>query len=364
MPKLKVKKLSLEEGMYGQAKQSGVSFERFLEDHYAKEAGEESPYMGKSPLEVLLIKRQLKAAGKDVPLTAVEKQMLARGIKTFGMNSDPVAKFFSTADSAVLFPAFISTNVLAGALLSSLVMEFAARTEVIEEVNYQKVTLQDTEADRQLREVGEGDKFPAVEIKLGDEMVRLKKFGRYLKASYEALKTQKSNVVALMLQRIGMQIGIDDTDAMLTAIVNGDGNSNGAATTVKTATAGSIVVADVINFATGAPSPYKVDKFVGRKALLQEYYATLAGMSNPSDQFGFVGISLPRSYEWDRSVVTADTFIGVDSRNSFVHLSGGAVMVESEKIIRQQISGTAVSVRSGQMIIDKNAAVIFDETWV
>ena len=103
---------------------------------------------------------------------------------------------------------------------------------------------------------------------------------------------------------------------------------------------------------------------MGRKALLQEYYATLAGMNNPSDQFGFVGISLPRSYEWDRSVVTADTFIGVDSRNSFVHLSGGAGMGESEKIIRQQISGTAVSVRSGEMIIDKNAAVIFDETWV
>lgn len=360
----KLKRINLEAGMYKQAEKEGISFGKWLENHYAKECGEESIYYGKSELEQQLIKMKLTEAGKEAPLTAFEAQLKVRGIKAFGLNTDPISKFYNTGDSEVLFPAFISNQIIAGLLLGSLVQELVAKTEIIEGVNYQKLTLTDSEPDRQLREVGEGVEFPATKISVGDEMVKMKKYGRYLEASYEALSGQKVGVFALFLQRIGVQIGIDETDDAILVAVNGDGNSNAAGKTVDVASSGTIAVADVINFASGAPSPYKVNKFVAKKALLQEYWATLAGMSNPYDQFGFVGISLPRSLEWDRaaSLVDADVAVGVDSRFALARLSSGGVMTEAENIIRRQIKGTAISIYSGFMVLDNDAVTLFDVT--
>lgn len=359
---MKVKQLKLDEGMYREAKNQGVGFAQFLEDHYAKEAGEKSIYSGKSMLEQEVVKMRLKAAGKDVPLTAFEKQLAVRGIKAFGMSADPVSKFFNTGDSEVLFPAFISNRLIAGMLQAGLVQQLVAFSQVVDNVSYQKITLEDTEDDRQLRQVNEGAELPGVRIKLGKEMVMMKKFGRYLQASYEAISNQSLNVFGTFLQRIGAQIAIDETDDLIYVLVNGDGNSNTPGTTVETATSGSIGVKDVISWATGLPTPYKMNNFVGKKALLQTYFTTLAGMNNPSDQFGFIGIGLPKSHEWDRTSITADTFIGVDNRYAAAHISMGEPMMETEKIIRKQLNGTALSVYSGYMVMDNNAVAILDVT--
>lgn len=359
---MKVKKLKLEKGMYEEAKNQGIGFAQYLEDHYAKEAGEKSVFSGRSMLEQEMIKMRLRAAGKDVPMTAFEKQLQAHDIKAFGIGTDPVSKFFNTGESAVLFPAFLSNRLIAGLLMSSLVPELVAFTEVIDSVNYQKLTLEDSEDDRQLRQVNEGEEFPGVRIKVGKEMVMMKKYGRYLQASYESISSQKINVYGAFIQRIGAQLGIDETDDLLYVLKNGDGNANTPGKTVSTAVSGTIGVGDVISWATGLAAPYKMNKFVGKKALLQEYYETLAGMNNPSDQFGFIGIGLPKALEWDRSSMTSDNFLGVDTRYACAHLSMGEPMVESEKIIRRQLNGTALSVYSGYMIMDNQAVGVFDET--
>lgn len=364
--KLKSKKVKLEAGMYEDAKRNGMGFHQFLEDHYAKECGEASIYQGKSLIEQMRLRHEMRKAGKEIPPTAFEIQLAHHGIKAFGSQTDKVEKFFSTGESAVLFPAFLANRLVAGLLMSSLVNEFVAFSETIDAINYQKVTLEDTEADRQLRQVNEGDEFPGVRIKLGKEMVMLKKYGRYLEASYEAIKGQNLNVLGTFIARIGQQLGIDETDDLIYVAVNGDGNSNAAGTTIETATSGTIALADVINWAVGTdgtntvPAPYGITKFVGRKKWLAKYYTTLAGMNNPSDQFGFIGINLPRSYEWERSAVTLDTFIGVDNRNALANLNMGEPLVESEKLIRKQINGTALSVYSGFMVLDNNAVAIFD----
>lgn len=363
---MKVKKLALEEGMYKQAEEESMGFGQWLENHYAEKAGEKSIYTGKSMIEQEMIKIALRKQGKaesEIPLTALDIQLQAHGIKATGQfATDPVSKFFGTGESATLFPAFVSSRLVVGMLLDSLVPEFTAFTEVVSEDNYKKVTLEDTEDNRQLRQIGEGGEMPGVRIKVGKEMVMLKKYGRYLEASYESIRGMSLNVFGTFIQRMGAQVKIDETDDMIYVHVNGDGNSNTPTTTVETASSGTIAVADVINWATGLPAPYKMDKFIGKKALLQEYWATLAGMSNPYDQFGFVGIGLPKAFEWDRASVTADNFYGVDSRYALAHLSMGEPKVETEKLIRHQIEGTAMSVYSGFMVLDNDAEAIFDET--
>lgn len=364
---MKIKLLKLDDGIYSEAMSKGMTINQFLEDMYAKEAGEESIYQGLSPLEVYRLKKSLKLQRKEIPLDAFEKQLAALDIRAFGPQTDPLAKFFATAAGTSLFPVYVSNSVFAGLMLAGLVPEFAAQTEVVPPGTtvFQKLQLDDAETDRKTRLTSEGQEFPETKIILSDHSIPVRKFGRYLAASYEALSAQKLNVVGLMLQRIGVQIAIDDTDDMINVLINGDGNSNTPGTTVSTITSGTIALADVIGWAIGLPSPYKLDKFVGKKALLAEYYNTLAGMNNPSDQFGFIGISLPRSFEWDRAVYgtsVVDLFVGVDSRYAFLHVTTGAIMTESERLIRKQLQGTAVSYRSGKLVLDPNAVGLFDET--
>jgi hypothetical protein len=246
--------------------------------------------------------------------------------------------------------------------MTGLVREFAMAETVIDSENYWKIYLDTVEDDRQLREVGKAAEFPETKIAVSKQSIRLVKYGRYISMAYEDIKFQRLNVFGKFMEQIGMQIDIDRTDDMIYTLINGDGNSNTPGTTVTSATTGSIGTGDVVSWANSMPSPYKMNKFVGKKALLNEYLTTLADFDNPIATWGFMGIELPRSFEWDRSVVTADRFFGVDSRYAIEHLTTGAIMTESEKLIRKQTNGTAVSHCDGFSIFDKYAVAIFDET--
>jgi len=367
---VKIKELKgLDAGIYHETISKELGVNAFLEEKYASEAGDDSsPYIGKSAFEVHLIRRSLKAAGKEVPLTALEKQLAVLGIKAFGPGSDRVEKFYSVGgQSTILFPAFISDRISVGLLLSAPTRDFVMAETVIDSLTYDKMTMTETEPKRQLKKTNEGAEFPRTKVTTGEQRVSLPKFGRILEASYEAIRKQRLDVFGRFLQRMGQQIGIDEFDELVTVLVNGDGNTGTAITsgrTLESATSGSIAVTDVIGWATVAASPYKLGRFVGKKALLQKYYNAIAGMNNPVDQFGFIGISLPKSYEWDRvlTALVADTFLGVDANYAVEMITDGPVLVESDKIISKQLNETVVSKRSAFSVFDASAIYRFDET--
>jgi hypothetical protein len=347
------------DGAYEDAFNKGESVTSMLERERFEKTGEKSHYHGMNHLEIVKEKLRLEKAGQPVPATAFDECLKAAGITRF----DRVDKFFQYGDISTLFPEVISSKIYAGLLQDSLVPEFTMGEVVLSDgLEYKKIKVDDSEAQRQLGLTGKGAELATTTIQVGEESIHLAKYGRYLEIAYEDLKYQRLNLFGAALTRIGQQMQIDLTDDMIYTIINGDGNSNTPATTVTTAATGTVAVADVIEWSTCMPSPYKMSKFVGKKALLQEYWTTLAGMNNPSDQFGFVGIALPRAYEWDRSVVTSDRFFGVDQRYAIEHFTAGGIVTEAEKIIRKQINGTAITHWSKFGIFDNNATAIFDET--
>jgi hypothetical protein len=350
-------------GMYEQAAEEAMGFSAWLEMEKAKALSDDSsPYLGLTHLETVMKKRELKAAKLAVPLTAFEECLKVAGIKAFGAITDNVEKFFQFSGTDVLFPDYIANRVYAGAIKRSLVPVFTMGETVISSLNFHKIYIEDTEADRQLGELGLGDEMGETKIIVAKEDIYLKKYGRYLTLAYEDIKYQRLNVFSKALERIGQQIGVDQTDDMFTAIINGDGNSNTPGTTVTSDTTGTIGTADVIEWATCLPTPYKMNKFVGKKALLVEYYTVLADFDNPQATFGYMNLEMPLPYEWDRTVITADRFFGIDQEFSVEHITTGAVLTETEKVIRKQIQGTAISHRDAFAIFDENANAIFDET--
>lgn len=349
--------------MYDEAANKGKSFSGWAEDHIVEQGNEPTIYKGLSNFEIFALKRQLKAAGETVPLTAYELLLQQEGIRAFGEHTDFVSKFFESAGATVLLPEFIANRVYAGALLSSIVPQFVAATQVINALDFRKLYLEDTEPDRQLGKSGRGGEFRRIQIKVGKQNVALKKYGAILDFDYEVVSMAPINLYSVVLQRIGTQIGIDESDDMIYAWINGDGNSNGleAGQTVETTTSGAITKLDIINLASALPQPYKLTKFVGKKTYMRLFWDALSDMQNPAAQWGQTGMTLPLGIEWDRSVVTADRLIGVDPNLACTYITNDAMTLqETDRIIAKQQIETVISKRSAFDIIDQDAIGCLD----
>lgn len=361
---VKVGQLGIDKGFYKDAdgKRGAIVA---LEEMYAKEIGEDSPYLGLSHPEIYLKKKELRAAGLEVPLTAYEKQLLMAGINIKGSFSDQVEKFFASSANSVLFPAFVSDQILVGQLMDAPINDFIHTRITINSKSYDKLTMGESEEQRQTKQKNDGTPLREFTIVVGNRSVKVKTFGGLIKSSYESIKFAKIPILAKFLQRVGAQIAIDKMDELVLVMKNGDGNTGTAITSGRTLTqaaGGAIAVLDVIKWATFGNMPYKIDRFVGLKAHLQEYYTALAGMNNPSDQFGFIGITLPKAYEWPRSTAGLDSstnaFYGIDSRYAIEEVNNGPVLVESDKLIDRQLERSAVSESSG-FAVDENAIYRF-----
>ena len=69
-------------------------------------------------------------------LDAFQRQLKRFDIKVMGRNSDPVAKFFSTSDSSVLFPEYISRTVRTGMEEADILGKLIATVTKIDSLDY------------------------------------------------------------------------------------------------------------------------------------------------------------------------------------------------------------------------------------
>lgn len=350
-------------GYYAEAKKAGTTMSMLLEQIKSEKEGAMSPYFGMTKWEVLQAKKSMRAAGKVAPLTAFEEALQIGGIKVSGSYSDRLGKFYEHSDVDVLFPEFIADRVYAGLLNSSLVREFIMGETVIDSTTFQKLYMEDDQDDRQLKNVGKMGELPETRIEVGDQTVRLDKYGRYLKMPMEDLKFQRINIFARFLERIGAQLGVDQTDLMFYRLINGDGNTGSTPQTTTTAAAsgaGELSLNDAINWAIGLPTPYKMDKFVMRKANLVKYYGRLYDATTTSIAGSDRLVIFPQAFEWDRTVITSNYAWGVDSRYAVEMVTTGGVQTDYEKIVRQTAQGTAIYCFYEFPIADGNAVQKWD----
>jgi len=354
---------NLDKGIYKSCAGKGQTVSQYLEDEVSRILDEPTPYQGMCRREISDLKTVQRLAGQPVQKTALELALSASGMRVSGMMTDNVGKFFINTEITNLFPEVISSKIYAGALITSLVPLFIKETTVIQGTDFKKIYLNDTEHTRQLRRTARGGSFPRTRINVSDQRISLAKFGRVLEFDYEVLDDTPMSFYSMILTRVGMQLGIDETDEMIYVMINGDGNSNGleSAQTQTTETTTEIIKRDIIKLSSALPSPYQLDRFVGKKAYMIEFRDALSDMTNPQTQWGAVGLPLPMGHEWDRTIVTADRFFGLDTGLAMSFVTNDTVMLtETDRIISKQIQETAVSKRGGFNIFDQDAIGCLD----
>ncbi len=281
-------------------------------------------------------------------LDAYQRQLKRFGIKVGGPASDVVDKFFKTSDSAVLFPEYISRAVRQGLEQADILSDIVASTTVIDGMDYRSITSIPTEDEKELKVVKEGAFIPETTVHTKENLVKLKKRGRSLVASYEAIRFQRLDLFTVTLRQIGAYIARTLLKDAIGVIVNGDGNDN-AAEVVDCAQAGTLAYSDLVSFWNGF-DPYELNTFIADPAVMAEmlnmeqFRDAAAGLNfhGKGEMITPLGAKLLKS-----SAVGEGTLIGLDKSAALEMVKAGDIMTEYDKLIDRQLERAVISCTAG-----------------
>ncbi|MBO5409832.1 MAG: phage major capsid protein [Clostridia bacterium] len=281
-------------------------------------------------------------------LDAYQRQLKRFGIKVGGASSDVVEKFFKNSDSAVLFPEYISRAVRQGMEQSDILPGIVASTTVIDGLDYRSITSIPTEEEKELKIVKEGAFIPETAIRTKENLVKLRKRGRSLVASYEAIRYQRLDLFTVTLRQIGAYIARTLLKDAIDVIVNGDGDSN-AAEVINCASAGTLTYADLVNFWNGF-DPYELNTLIAEPSVMaailnmEQFRDAAAGLDfhGTGKAVTPLGAKLLKS-----SALESGTLLGLDKSAALEMVKAGDIMTEYDKLIDRQLERAVISCTAG-----------------
>ena len=332
--------VKLDKGMYSEA---GRSFTKVLEQCDPSEQ-----YKG-TPLE---------------HLDAFQRQLKRFDIRVKGSESDVVAKFFATWESAVLFPEYVARAVRQGMEETDILPQITAAETRVSGMDYRSIASTPGDEAKELKRVEEGAVIPETRVKAQENLVRLHKRGRMLVASYEAIQFQRLDLFSVTLRQIGAYINRMHAADAIDVLMNGDGNDNAAQVfTVGSGpisgTAGALSYDALVDFWSQF-APYALNTLVVGDAMadilkLKEMQDGTAGLTfqGTGKLVTPMGATLVRS-----SAVPAGTILGLDKNYALELVRASDVLVEYDKLIDRQLERAAITSISGFAKIFQDAAKV------
>ena len=281
-------------------------------------------------------------------LDAFQRQLKRFDIKVKGAGSDVVEKFFRTADSAVLFPEYIARSVRQGMEEGDILPHITAAVTRFDGMDYRSIASEAGGEEKELRQVDEGASIPATTIKVQSNLVKLRKRGRMLVASYEAVRYQKLDLFSVTLRQIGAHIARMHLEDAVDVLMNGDGNDN-AADVDEVAASGTLTYSDLVDF-WAKFDPYEMNALLVSGDVMVKLLK-LTEFQNPLTGLNFQGtgkLTTPLGATLLRtSALPSGTAIGLDKRFALEMVQGSDVMVEYDKLIDRQLERAAITTISG-----------------
>ena len=291
-------------------------------------------------------------------LDAFQRQLKRFDIKVAGSNSDMLQKFYSTSDSAALFPEYVSRAIKQGIEETNLLPGIIATTTKIDGMDYRSVASVPSDSDKELRDVAEGAAIPETSVTTRENLVQLTKRGRMLVASYETLKFQRLDLFTVMLRQIGAYIAKQQFSDAVNVLINGDGNDN-AADTEAASVSGSLCYDDLLRL-WNALDPYEMNTIIASSDMMMKMLS-IDEFKNPQTGINFQGtgkLCNPLGANFIKSSALADgTLIALDKRFALEMVVASDVNVEYDKLIDRQLERATITSIAGFAKIFNQAAV-------
>ncbi len=278
-------------------------------------------------------------------LDAFARQLKRFDIKISGNNCDVIDKFFSSSQTAALFPEFVVRAVANGIDNSDALKAVCAINTRIDGLDYRSIVSSIADTSPSTDFINEGAALPEVNINLSNTLVALHKYGRMLVASYEALRFQKIGVFSIALRQIGEYIANQQMGNVIDTLVNGN---DGASECENIDVSGDIAYSDLVELwsklgqyklTTLIMSPESVAKLLN----LAEFKDACAGLN-----FHATGnLVTPLGAQIIKSNLVGDMIIGFDKTAALEKVQSGDVTVDTDKLIDRQLERVAITSTCG-----------------
>lgn len=315
--------IRLEKGMYGTP---GKTFTQVLEN-----LDPSANYTG-TPLE---------------GLDAYQRQLKRFGIHAGGPGSDCIEKFFQTGDSAALFPEYVARSVRQGIEQENLLPSLVAATTQIDSMDYRTIESVPTKDDKSLKPVAEGAALPQTSVRTKDHLVHLKKRGRMLVASYEAIRFQRLDLFTVTLRQIGAYIARSQLSDAVDVLLNGD---DGASPATAVACAGAKPVYSDMVTLWGSLTPYRLNAMLASTGAMEdilnitEFKDARAGMNfqGTGKLVSPMGATLLHNPD-----MAGGKIVGLDRTCALEMVQAGGVLTDTDRLIDRQLERAGISVIAG-----------------
>jgi hypothetical protein len=286
-------------------------------------------------------------------------QVMAGGMRNGVFSDDGVRGFpMDVPTSFIAMPPALDTELRYQVPAPSMLNYLVARTRLIEgEAEYALYLTDEVVANADAKEVRieQFAEIPAVRFQTAETATRVKKYGRRLDMSYEQMRRLRIDTVEWAIIFIATKADREKEDQAVDVLVNGDGNSGTAATSVNgttldSASANKLTLKMWIAWRLKKwTRPYTPDVVVGRADGLIDIFLLNAGSSN-LPQGAYIANSIPGATQYvipratldrvvliDNDTVAANVLLGVDSRFTLEMLMEvGSDIQEAENVARAQ----------------------------
>ena len=313
--------VKLEKGMYHLANRTFTQ---------ALEAADPSAQYAGTPLE---------------SLDAFERQLKRFDIRVSGENCDRVEKFFTTTESAVLFPEFVRRAVKRG-MEESILPELTAASASVNATSCKGFAVDESDGSY-VAVTTEGSNLKKTVITEGSS-ITLDKFGRLVSASYETVRQQRIDVFAVMLRAVGRKLAGAIAGKALTVIKNSVTAFNSAGNTIAYADLTALY---------GKFTDYDLTAVIASPANAAAILSMTQMHDRTLDENGEVRLPFGAKLIKNASL-TDDTVIGIAGDYALAAVSGTDVLLESDRLIDCQLDRIAISVRIGFQPLMAGAAAV------
>jgi len=290
-------------------------------------------------------------------LDAYERQLKRFGIRVSGAGSDRVEKFFTSSQTATLFPEYIARAVRQGLEQADQLADLVAATTLVEGLDYRSVSSATTGVDP----TAEAGELPVTLVKTKSALVNMRKHGRVLSASYEALRYHRLDLFTVALRQIGADIAKAALADAVAVLISGDGNPGTAAAVVSKG--GSSLAYDDLIALWNSFDPFTMTTLLADAGGVSELLAmpelrdSCAGLDfhGTGRMITPLGASVLKS-----AAVPAGKLVALDKSCALERVLAGDIVTDYDKLIDRQLNRAAISSTVGFAKIFPAAAVVME----
>lgn len=243
---------------------------------------------------------------------------------------------------------------------------------------YQAFYLTNDTTKQHMARVAEGAEIPKLMLIGSEREIRLKKYGRILEATYESLRRQRIDRIALTIQLMAVQAETDKVGAIIDVLVNGDGNANTSATSYNlttldtAASAGTLTLKGWLAFKMKFKNPYMINIALTREATALQAMLLNVGSANiplvmlqAASGFGAFrqinpGLADAVGLGWTDDA-PSQKIVGVDGRFAIERVFEIASNIEEvQNVITRQVKQISMTETEGYSKFDVAAAKVLD----